>query len=125
MQIIDSLSRQHNKIIDIDFTRNTLSIMSKSIGTALVILDAKNNKDGIISTSFTVQVDTSSSIIDQDLKTVSVKTYPNTIGQVTFVSLSTAIPQDIKLKTHDIYSRIIPKSLEKRNTLNENATTLD
>jgi hypothetical protein len=125
MQIIDSLIRQHNKIIDVDFTRNTLSIMSKSIGTALVILDAKNNKDGIISTSFTVQVDTSSSIIDQDLKTVSVKTYPNTIGQVTFVSLSTAIPQDIKLKTHDIYSRIIPKSLEKRNTLNENATTLD
>lgn len=125
MQIIDSLSRQHNKIIDVDFTRNTLSIMSKSIGTALVILDAKNNKDGIISTSFTVQVDTPLSIIDQDLKTVSVKTYPNTIGQVTFVSLSTAIPQDIKLKTHDIYSRIIPKSLEKRNTLNENATTLD
>jgi hypothetical protein len=110
MQIIDSLIRQHNKIIDVDFTRNTLSIMSKSIGTALVILDAKNNKDGIISTSFTVQVDTSSSIIDQDLKTVSVKTYPNTIGQVTFVSLSTAIPQDIKLKTHDISSRIIPKS---------------
>jgi hypothetical protein len=125
MQIIDSLIRQHNKIIDVDFTRNTLSIMSKSIGTALVILATKNNKDGIISTSFTVQVDTSSSIIDQDLKTVSVKTYPNTIGQVTFVSLSTAIPQDIKLKTHDIYSRIIPKSLEKRNTLNENATTLD
>jgi hypothetical protein len=124
MQIIDSLIRQHNKIIDVDFTRNTLSIMSKSIGTALVILDAKNNKDGIISTSFTVQVDTSSSIIDLDLKTVSVKTYPNTTGQVTFVSISTAIPQDIKLKTHDISSRIIPKSLEKRNTLGENATTL-
>jgi hypothetical protein len=125
MQIIDSLSRQHNKIIDIDFTRNTLSIMSKSIGTALVTLDAKNNKDGIISTSITVQVDTPLSIIDQDLKTVSVKTDPNTTGQVTFVSISTAIPQDIKLKTHDIYRRIIPKSLEKRNTLGENATTLD
>jgi hypothetical protein len=125
MQIIDSLIRQHNKIIDIDFTRNTLSIMSKSIGTALVTLDAKNNKDGIISTSITVQVDTPLSIIDQDLKTVSVKTDPNTTGQVTFVSISTAIPQDIKLKTHDIYRRIIPKSLEKRNTLGENATTLD
>jgi hypothetical protein len=125
MQIIDSLIRQHNKIIDIDFTRNTLSIMSKSIGTALVTLDAKNNKDGIISTSITVQVDTPLSIIDQDLKTVSVKTDPNTTGQVTFVSLSTAIPQDIKLKTHDISSRIIPKSLEIRNTLGENATTLD
>ena len=124
MQIIDSLIRQHNKIIDIDFTRNTLSIMSKSIGTALVTLDAKNNKDGIISTSITVQVDTPLSIIDQDLKTVSVKTDPNTTGQVTFVSLSTAIPQDIKLKTHDISSRIIPKSSEKRNTLGENATTL-
>jgi hypothetical protein len=93
MQIIDSLSRQHNKIIDIDFTRNTLSIMSKSIGTALVILDAKNNKDGIISISFTVQVDTPLSIIDQDLKTVSAKTDPNTTGQVTFVSISTDNPK--------------------------------
>jgi hypothetical protein len=93
MQIIDSLIRQHNKIIDVDFTRNTLSIMSKSIGTALVTLDAKNNKDGIISISFTVQVDTPLSIIDQDLKTVSVKTYPNTTGQVTFVSISTDNPK--------------------------------
>jgi hypothetical protein len=57
MQIINSLIRQHNKIIDVDFTSNKLSIISKSIGTALVTLNAKNNKDGIISTSNTVQVD--------------------------------------------------------------------
>jgi hypothetical protein len=37
--------------------KNTLNILCKATGTALITLDAKDYKGGIISTSFTVQVD--------------------------------------------------------------------
>jgi hypothetical protein len=44
-----------------------LNILCKATGTALITLDAKDYKGGIISTSFTVQVDAPLPI-DQDLK---------------------------------------------------------
>jgi hypothetical protein len=47
-----------------------LNILCKATGTDL---DAKDYKGGIISTSFTVQVDAPLPIIDQDLKTIAVK----------------------------------------------------
>jgi hypothetical protein len=87
------------KILDFDFKGNTLNILSKATGTALITLDAKDYKGGIISTSFTVQVDAPLPIIDQDLKTIAVKTYPNPAGEVTFVSIITDNPTKYEVKT--------------------------
>jgi hypothetical protein len=67
----------------------------KATGTTLVLLEANDNKSGVISTSFTVQVDTSLSGIDQDLKTIFQKTYPNPAGEITFVSITTDNPQNL------------------------------
>jgi hypothetical protein len=73
-----------------------------------------NYKGGIISTSFTVQVDAPLPIIDQDLKTIAVKTYPNPAGEVTFVSIITDNPQNMKLRLYDIFDRMIGNKRARR-----------
>jgi hypothetical protein len=79
-----SLIRHHNKKYSILILKgNTLNILCKATGTALIKM-LKIIRAVMISTSFTVQVDAPLPVIDQDLKTIASKNISKSCADYNF-----------------------------------------
>ncbi|WP_281239101.1 MBG domain-containing protein [Flavobacterium praedii] len=108
-------------IADVSLSGTTLTVLAKKAGSTLITVSANDGFGGIVSSSFTANINSNLSTIDFDLsKGFSAMAYPNPANDFVNIAVKSNSENNIQLKLYDINGRLIGSPIEFKGDSNDN-----